>query len=147
MKVVRITKVWRSSTVTRAAVAVTVALLAVQPAITRAGNALSGEDSRPRTIGCGEGVSPWRCLPGGCPDDYVCKPAPSARAVASCCPDTYRAKPCLVLPCSVKRCCPDNYCPKPYPSLCRPTANEWYKCIPLAPCHWQPRATFAGETD
>lgn len=91
---------------------------------------------------CGVG----RC-PLCCPDDYFRKPAPCVSPVACCRADTYCPKPCLVLPCHAKCCCPDDYCPKPHPSLCRPMADAWYKCVPLAPCRWLPRATCTGETD
>ena len=85
-----------------------------------------------------------------CPDDYVRKPAPCVFPVACCCADTYCHKPCLVLPCHAKCCCPkcccpNDYCPKPNPSLCRPMANAWYKCVPLAPCHWLRPPTCSGN--
>ncbi len=91
---------------------------------------------------CGVGHCPLCC-----PDDYIRKPAPCVSPVSCCCPDTYCPKPCLVLPCPAKCCCPDDYCPKPLPSLCRPMTNPWYKCVPLAPCHWLRPATCTGTID
>lgn len=81
----------------------------------------------------GLGVGIWSLC---CPDDYVRKPSPCVTPVACRCADRYCSKPGVVLPCPQKQCSPDNYCPKPVPSLCRPIANEWYKCVTLPLCHW-----------
>ena len=107
--------------------------------------AMSGE-------GIGKGgtqLSPADCNPAcriaGCPDDYCRKPSPCMCAPNCFLPDAYCRKPCLVLPCPEMSCCPDNYCPKPPPSPCRPMTNAWYKCVPLAPCHWLRPPTCSGN--
>lgn len=80
------------------------------------------------------------------PDDYDCKPAPCVSPVACRCADTYRPKPCLVLPCTTKCCCTDDYCPKSRPTLCQPKASAWYKCVPTVSCPWLPRTTRGPTT-
>lgn len=141
MNIPRNTKGWRRVTATYAVVVV-VSLLTAQPAFTFAGDVYSDGSIPPSKIACGVGRSPCSC-----PDDYVCKPAPSVCAVPSCCPDTYCPKPCLVLPCPTKCCCPDDYCPKPLPSLCRPISNAWYKCVASPPSIWLKPAKCIYQRD
>ena len=114
----------------------------VKPASVRAETGCGEQMARRGSNGHVKGHCP-EC----CPDDYVRKPAPCVCGVACCCEDTYCPKPCLVLPSPAKCCCPDDYCPKPHPALCRPMSHAWYKCVPLAPSLWPPRATCTGETD
>jgi hypothetical protein len=136
------TKGWRTTPSACIAGLIVVAVLMAKPAITSADEVSCVSKAPPSKSLCGVG----NCLLC-CPDDYIRKPTPCVASVSSCCPDTYCPKPCLVLPCPTKCCCPDDYCPKPHPSLCHPMANAWYKCVPLAPCHWRHPATCTGERD
>ena len=141
MKVEPKTKGRRTILAARIAGLIVVALLTAGPAITSAHERCVAKTQANKALG-GVGQCPLFCR-----DDYIRKPSPCVSPVSSCCPDTYCPKPCLVLPCPEMSCCPDNYCPKPPPSPCRPMTNAWYKCVPLAPCHWLRPPTCSGKID
>ncbi len=121
---------------------IVVALSMAGPAITSADeSSCAAKVPQSKALG-GVGHCPWCC-----PVDYIRKPSPCVSPVSSWCPDTHCPKPCLVLPYPEMSCCPDSYCPKPPPSPCRPMTNAWYKCVPLAPCHWLRPGKYTGKTD
>lgn len=125
----------------RARIVVTLGMLVVftgfmEAALVRADDVTCGKRAPATSAPCGVGTCTMCC-----PDVYVPKPVPCVSRDASCCADMYCPKPCLVLPFPTTCCCPDDYCAKPRPTLCRPMANAWYKCVPAFSSPGLPRAT------